>query len=143
MLMKNQPPPLGIAGGFLYNKQSESILLQLRDGNTKVNPHHWGFFGGAIEGKETAEQGFIREFKEELDLDLKPSQLIPLCNYYNEKHNTHRYIFYVESDLPKSAMTLGEGADFDWIPLNEVEKLKLTDSTLRDLLVFKKKMKIS
>ncbi len=126
------------AGGFLYNQKSQSVLLHKRDGNTTVNPHKWGFFGGLSEGEETPIETFMREMKEELDIDLVPDEIMPLCDYLNEERNVWRYVFLVKSDWDKSTMRLGEGADFDWIPLSRVFGFDLTDKTADDLRFFVK-----
>jgi 8-oxo-dGTP pyrophosphatase MutT (NUDIX family) len=124
------------AGGFLYNRKNQTVLLHLRDGNTSVNPHLWGFFGGTSEGDESPQECCAREWKEELGIVVSPDALIPLCDYLNTERNTWRYAFYLESDMPKEQMTLGEGADFDWIPLEKVFEYALTDKSIRDLKYF-------
>ena len=111
-------------------------MLHKRDGNTTVNPHKWGFFGGLSEGNETPIETFIREMKEELDIDLVPGEIVPLCDYLNEERNIWRYVFLVESDRDKSTMRLGEGADFDWVSLSRVFGFNLTDKTADDLHFF-------
>ncbi len=126
------------AGGFLYNPKTKSVLLHLRDDKAPANPNQWGFFGGSSEGNETPKQCFIREIKEELGIELKDENIISIRDYMNEKRGTWRYVFYVKSDLEKSKMTLGEGADFDWIPLDEVFEYDLTDKTRQDLEFFMK-----
>ena len=124
--------------GFLYNQEAKSVLLHLRDGNTKINPHKWAFFGGSSEGKETPTETFIREMKEELGIDLQPEKIVFVRDYLNEELETHRYVFYAESALKKSLMRLGEGADFAWIPLANVFQYDLTDHSKNDLLFFVK-----
>ncbi len=129
------------AGGFLYNPKRNEVLLHLRDGNTTVNPHLWGFFGGTSEGDESPRECCVREWKEELGIDVSPDALILLCDYLNTERNTWRYAFYLESDLNKTDMTLGEGADFDWIPLERVFDYALTEKSARDLRYFIEVMK--
>ena len=124
------------AGGFLYNPSTKEVLLHLRDHNTKFAPGMWSFFGGLCEGNETFTQGFVRELKEELEITIPESAAIPLRSYLNEKLQTMRHVFYVESDLPKSAMVLHEGAGFDWIPLDKVMSCDLTDKVRDDLTFF-------
>ncbi|OGY42202.1 MAG: hypothetical protein A2Y67_01630 [Candidatus Buchananbacteria bacterium RBG_13_39_9] len=101
------------AGGFLYNPQAHAVLLHKRDAKAPVNPDTWAFFGGLNEGKETPKLTFKREFKEELNIDIPENQIIPLCDYLNNELQTYRYVFFVESDLPKEQMKLDEGEDFD------------------------------
>ncbi|MFI5260586.1 MAG: NUDIX domain-containing protein [Candidatus Paceibacteria bacterium] len=121
------------SGGFLYNPEKKEILLHKRDGNTAINPHKWAFFGGSSEGEETPLQTFMREIHEELGIVLSEAEIIALCDYLNVERNTHRYVFYVVSDKKKEEMILGEGADFDWIPLSKVFEYDLTDMTRDDI----------
>ena len=130
------------ASGFLYNPEKKEILLHRRDGNTKVNPHKWAFFGGSSEEGETPVQTFVREMCEELGIKLLGKETVPLCDYLNTERNTHRHVFYVVSDKKKNEMILGEGADFDWIPLDNISKYDLTDMTRNDIATFLKKIQI-
>lgn len=124
------------SGGFLYNPETKEVLLHKRDGNTKFNPNKWAFFGGLNEGKETPAETFVREVKEELGILVKSEQVISLVDYLNEELGTHRYVFYVQSNLKKSEMHLGEGAGFDWISLDKVFDYDLTEKVARDLKLF-------
>jgi 8-oxo-dGTP pyrophosphatase MutT (NUDIX family) len=125
------------AGGFLYNADAKSVLLHKRDGNTPYNPNKWSFFGGTNEDNENSPVlTFIRELKEELGISIRPDEVMHLTDYLNEKHNTHRYSFFVNSDIKKSEMTLGEGADFDWILIDHVLQLDLSPSSEKDLRLF-------
>lgn len=124
------------AGGFLFNPGNNKILLHKRDSKTKINPNKWGFFGGKSENDEKPLETFIREMREELGIEISEDQIIPLCSYLNKEFNTYRYVFYVESDLKKSQMQLGEGADFEWISLSDAVSYDLTDKTKKDLELF-------
>ena len=126
------------AGGFFYNPETKEVLLHKRDGKTSINPHKWTFFGGSSEEGETPIETFIREIKEELNVSLRSDEVIPLCDYPNKERAIHRYIFYIVTDMPKSEMTLGEGADFDWISLENVFTYDLSDKTVTDLNFFLK-----
>lgn len=128
------------AGGFLYNPDTQEVLLHKRDGNTTINPHKWAFFGGLGEGNETPVEAFIREMKEELGILLTPEEVTLLCEYPNPERETHRYSFYAVSNKSKEEMTLGEGADFGWISLEEVFDLDATQRTFDDLKTFVAKL---
>lgn len=128
------------AGGFLYNPETREVLLMLRDGNTPHNPHKWAFFGGLSENGEAPREACAREWREELGIDVKPEELILICDYLNTEHGRWRYSFYKESTLKKSEMTLGEGADFDWVSLDTVFDLDLSTFTRKDLKVFLEKL---
>lgn len=124
------------ASGFLYNPKKREVLLHKRDDKTKINPNKWAFFGGSSENEEIAVQTFIREMHEELGIKLSDTEVIPLCDYLNVERDTRRYVFYVVSDKKKEDMVLGEGADFDWIPLDKVFEYDVTDKTRDDLSFF-------
>ena len=124
------------SGGFLYKPKTNSVLLHKRDARAKVNPDRWAFFGGLNEEGELPEETFVREISEELGIKISKDKIIPLCDYFNEELQTHRNIFFIESDLDKSEMKLGEGEDFDWISLDKVFEYDLTEKTAKDLKVF-------
>ena len=124
------------AGGFFYNSDAKEILLHKRDDKTTKYPNKWAFFGGSSEEGETPVDTFIREIQEELGVRLRNEEVKPLYDYFNPEFATHRNIFYVLRQTKKEEMTLGEGADFDWIPLNMVVTYDLTPSTLKDITYF-------
>jgi len=124
------------AGGFLYNPKAKAVLLHKRDAKAPINPNTWAFFGGLNEGDETPKQTFKRELQEELGIEIPEDKILLLCDYLNEELQTYRYVFFVESDLPKAQMSLSEGEDFDWIPLDKVFDYVLTEKSVRDLKTF-------
>jgi len=124
------------AGGFLYNPETNSVLLHKRDSKAKINPNQWAFFGGLNEGNETPKQTLIRELQEELTTEIPESEVKSLCDYFNEELQTYRYVFFVESKSQKSEMQLTEGEGFDWISLEKALDYDLTKKTTRDLKTF-------
>ena len=126
------------AGGFLYNRKDGTILLHHRDANTKINPDKWAFFGGLNEGSETFVECFVRELREEIGLSIRPEQAILLREYLNTDMGTYRVIFYVESDISASELVLGEGAGFEWVPIEKAFSYDLTEKTQDDLRYFVK-----
>lgn len=124
------------AGGFLYDRKGESVFLHKRDGNTRVNPNKWAFFGGLNEGPETFVECFMRELHEENGLAIQPSEAIFLREYMNTDLNTYRVVFYVESDISEDKLRLGEGAGFGWVPIAKISEYDLTDKTQDDIAYF-------
>ena len=124
------------AGGFLYSPKSNSVLLHLRDGNTKFNPNMWAFFGGLNEGKESPLDTFVRELEEEIGLRVRSQYVTPLCDYLNVELNTYRFVYYVVKDIDLSELTLGEGAGFEWVPISNIESYDLTQKSKEDIDVF-------
>jgi len=130
------------ANGFLYNPASKEVLLHLRDGNTQWSPHKWSFFGGRAEGDEEPVECFVREIGEELMVTIDPKDAVFLRQHDDENdENWRQYSFYIESDMPKSAMTLTEGADFDWIPIKKIFDYDLADEVRTSLELFVSKIR--
>lgn len=136
VIIKERPQKFW-SGGFLYNPVNRSVFLHKRDNNTKINPNKWAFFGGLNEGNESAENCYIRELEEEIGLKFDINNVILLTEYMNEELNTYRIVFYSISTALKEDFILGEGADFDWVSLNDISKLDLTEKTRQDLETFK------
>ena len=125
------------AGGFLYNPRTGEVFLHQRDANTRFNPNMWAFFGGLSEPGENPVDCFLRELQEETGLVVPASQAQPLCDYLNVELDTYRYVFFVQTDVRKTDLQLGEGAGFDWIPLSTIDQFDLTEKTRRDLDYFR------
>jgi 8-oxo-dGTP pyrophosphatase MutT (NUDIX family) len=124
------------AGGFLYDRVQASVFLHHRDGNTRMNPHKWAFFGGHSEAGETYLACFVREIAEEIGLHIEPEQAVYLREYLNPLVNQYRVVFYIETDIAADRLVLGEGAGFGWFRLDEVHRLDLAQKTREDLVYF-------
>jgi 8-oxo-dGTP pyrophosphatase MutT (NUDIX family) len=124
------------AGGFLYDRDTQSVFLHKRDGNTRANPHKWAFFGGQSEGRESDIECFIRELSEEIGLRVEASEVKRLREYMNTTVNQYRVVFFVETAVPEEQLVLGEGAGFSWIKLSKVGEYDLADKTRDDLQFF-------
>lgn len=129
------------AGGFLYDQKKNAVFLHKRDGNTRVNPNKWAFFGGLNEGPETFVECFMRELHEEIGLVIQPAEAIFLREYMNTDLNTYRVVFYVESDISEDKLKLGEGAGFGWVPIGKISKYDLTEKTHDDITFFISKVR--
>ena len=124
------------AGGFLYDREAQSVFLHKRDGNTQRSPHKWAFFGGQSERGESDVECFVRELQEEIGLRIQPGDARPLREYMHTEVDQYRVVFYVESAVPEDQLVLGEGAGFSWIKLSQVLQLDLSDKTRDDLQFF-------
>jgi 8-oxo-dGTP pyrophosphatase MutT (NUDIX family) len=74
--------------------------------------------------------------REETGLEIADEQILPVRDYLSANSNLHRAVFYVESDVEKHALTLGEGAGFDWVRLNELDRYDLVEDARDDLAYF-------
>jgi len=104
---------------------SGKLLLQLRENKKGVNyPGFWGFFGGAIEGKESPKIAALRELKEELNLNIKKKNLKKL--FECESIIGKGVIFLDEEPIEINKLTLNEGAEmklFNYVELRKLRKI--------------------
>ena len=120
----------------MYNRQRRAVFLHKRDGNTRINPHKWSFFGGQSEPDESYLDCFIRELWEEISLRIDPAEARLLREYTNPEANQYRVVYYVESAVSADRLILGEGAAFAWFPIGEAFELDLSIRTREDLAYF-------
>ena len=122
---------------ILYD-QDKKILLQHRAEDAERLPGYWAFFGGGIEAGETPEQAVKRETLEELNYTLKNPRLIMKQDFLAKDETSAKYVFVEEFD-PSKKITLGEGQNFGWFHLSEINKLKIIDHDIEVLKYIKDK----
>lgn len=62
------------------------FLVQHRDGNARVNPNKWGFFGGGMDPGESPKQAALRECEEELNYRPENITFLTSFQYVDKKH---------------------------------------------------------
>ncbi|MBI2474857.1 NUDIX domain-containing protein [Candidatus Uhrbacteria bacterium] len=122
---------------ILYD-QDKKILLQHRAEDAERLPGYWAFFGGGIEAGETPEQAVKRETLEELNYTLKNPKMIMKQDFLSKDETNEKHVFVEEFD-PSKIITLGEGQNFGWFHLSEINKLKIIDHDIEVLKYIKDK----
>jgi len=132
-----QPIPKNFyAGGFVYNKKDDTVLLLFRDNKTKIQPHTWSIWGGANEPGENPHDCFIREAEEELGIKFKEDEIKLFTEYLVEELTTYRYVFLSEKEIDPKNLKLGEGGGYAFLPVKDIMGYKLSPRTMDDLKKF-------
>ena len=82
--------------------------------------------GGFVDNAETAEQGMVREIKEETGLDIQPENIEYLFSIPNVYHysgmdiHTLDLFFLCKVDDEQTVAAADDAADLAWLPLREV-----------------------
>jgi 8-oxo-dGTP pyrophosphatase MutT (NUDIX family) len=113
-----------VAVVILYDNDGR-ILLQHRTKGAPTFPDHWAFFGGGIEGDETAEEAVKRETLEELEYQLAAPRLFGIRRLVHHGNEYTVHVFVEEYDGGK--LTLGEGQAMGWFLTDETKDLLMND----------------
>ena len=92
-----------ISVGLLF--KGSKILLGLRYDKEGENKAVWEFPGGSVELGENPQDSMIREMKEELDIEVKESELATcLCDYKKESSRiiVFFYVHHWEGEVRKT-----------------------------------------
>jgi 8-oxo-dGTP diphosphatase len=113
-----------VAVVILYNNDSR-ILLQHRTKDAPTFPDYWAFFGGGIEGDETAEQAVKREALEELEYQLAAPRLFQVRQLVHQGDEYVVHVFVEEYNGGK--LILREGQAMGWFLTDETNDLLMND----------------
>jgi 8-oxo-dGTP diphosphatase len=117
-----------IAAIILENEKGE-FLLALRDNKPGIPfPNHWDLIGGHVEEGETPEEALIREFKEELNLDLKEYKFYKKYECLTgDAYENIKYIYTGKINIPIDEITLLEGERPQYFSIEEIPDIKFAN----------------
>ena len=122
--------------GLLRN--NKKVLLQIEDGNVLIP-------GGHVEFMEDSKNALIREFKEELNLDIKINEFICFGEFLiNGDFNIQQLNTFYEAscdnlEIPQEGEfelkdSDGKMQKFKWFDEDEINKLELEPKVLLDII---------
>ncbi len=117
-----------IAAIILENDNGE-FFLALRDNKPGIPfPNHWDLIGGHVEEGETPEEALVREFKEELDLDLKEYTFFRKYECLSgDAFDNIKYIYFGKINVPIEEITLLEGERPQYFSRKQIPDIKFAN----------------
>jgi len=100
--------------------KDNKILLVHRSDYTPTFPNTWACPGGRGDPGETPEQAVIRELKEEVDINFKPTKLFATGKY--KDRDLFRYLGEWSGEVKIQEEEITE---WNWFSYDEAVKLKL------------------
>jgi len=97
----------------------------------------WEFPGGKVDPGETPETAIIREFSEEMGLDVIPGEFLTSVEFSNRNGPVQLLAYRVVFPKDRTPV-LTEHTELKWSTLKEIEELAFVDSD-RLLIPFLKK----
>jgi ADP-ribose pyrophosphatase len=92
----------------------------------------WEFPGGKVDEGETPHEAILREFREEMGIDVEPLDFITSVEFRNKNGPVQLLAYHV--GIPRDAdIVLTEHSKLAWATMAEIEKLDFVDS---DRLLF-------
>ena len=106
---------------------------------------YWTFVGGKVEFDEATDNAILREYKEEVGVDLQIDKLLAVIENFFELQGDlwHQYIFFYQLRDDNNALEFFEGerkiADeekgvYKWFDLSEINDISIKPDCSKDIL---------
>lgn len=95
--------------------RSDGKILITKRAPEKSYAGRWEITGGCVQSGESAEEGAVRELREETGIRIEQSELIP-CGVQHRSGYIHRF-FLIHKDIAEDAVQLqaGETEAYQWV----------------------------
>jgi phosphoglycolate phosphatase len=120
--------PIATVGGLIFDDNNNVLLIRTDKWSKK-----WGIPGGKIKYNEKMIDAFIREIKEETNLDIKDIQIICTqdCIQHPEFYLPRHFLLinYTAKAINLNVILNYESTEYKWVNLFEAKKLDLNQPT--------------
>lgn len=122
-----------VAAIALMREGGEILLARRPEGKSMAGL--WEFPGGKLEAGETPEAALIRELKEELLIDIKAEDLVPLTFASHAYDDFHLLMPLYVCNKWERNITPAEGQEIAWVAIDKLSEYKMPPADI-PLVVF-------
>jgi hypothetical protein len=120
------------ASGFLYNPQSQQILLQKQITDDDNTP--WGLLEDEVVDGSFGEEAFKKLVLKHLNVKLNLKKILYVYTRYAERTNKDHSIYYAETRKIQKKL-LSKRLKFAWFDFKHIHKLNLSEQAKHDIMV--------
>ncbi|MFP4283909.1 MAG: A/G-specific adenine glycosylase [Desulfovermiculus sp.] len=120
-VMPDQKPSIAlqVAAGVLLD--NERILIQKRPPHGLM-ANLWEFPGGKLQAGESPEQALVREFREELELEIRVLDKITVIKHSYTRFRVTLHVYWCALSPPEQEPVLRAASDFRWAAVKELDQ---------------------
>ena len=123
------PLPMKKSVNTIIQNKTGKYLIQIRDGTEGIcNPLKWNFFGGNVSDSEDPIMGAVRETKEELGIEIEPSDF-ELLGKLRPREDRLVHVVRYRQPVEWQDIAVQEGAGAGYFTKDELLRLDITDAT--------------
>jgi 8-oxo-dGTP diphosphatase len=113
-----------VTSAIIQNEKDEYLVVQRPE--PKVFAYYWEFPGGKLEAGETPEQALCREIYEEINLQIKPEDLVPFQFCTHQYDYGHITLLSFKCRKWTGELILKENQpDYKWLPLSMLNTIEV------------------
>ena len=116
----------------MYLVRSGMVLIGRRAANRSWYPGVWDIIGGHIEAEETADFAAQRELREELGIDIEPTDLVLIDTLQGVDFELTLFATGAWQGQPRN-LTIEEHDELRWCTPADIEQLHVSDPRLAQL----------
>lgn len=129
----NQSQKVSVAG-FLFHKGK--VLVVRRSKEDEFLAGYFELPGGSVDFGEEVETALVREFEEEVGLEVTPLKLLRIMSWIAKEKNqhTHELVYLVECKQEPKVVLSEEHDEFKWISFEEIGGLEPITKEIKENL---------
>ncbi len=122
--MEDKNKKIGVSQKAILFNENEKLLTIRRTETAPTRPLHWDLPGGELNFGEDAQEGILREIREETGLEVQDLKVMDIISRLNDKGEFWVTICYTARPTTADVVLSHEHDDFKWVTTDEFQQLQ-------------------